>query len=271
MKRLLVGVFFLIAQHATAQTPADEALMRWERGINTTRTERLLALAPVVMPDCDIAASKEDVTEFYVYWRFVVQERIDELNASGHPLVDPNEEKHHLQKPLELTIVRQYQLPDLVHVGPEMPNANESVVHQIEIWKALHCVVEKYGASKFFSENGSSRMGMDWPWDPILSVFGYDLVPVDAEKTKAYLLPNMEDIEPLDALGRFFRGAEAKGALTFPSEATEKYFFERYESNYFYNMTNVSKARAWFHTAPWKPDAPHLERPTRPVRPHPGQ
>lgn len=42
MRRLLVGVFFLFAQHATAQTPADEALMRWEHGINTTRTEMVL-------------------------------------------------------------------------------------------------------------------------------------------------------------------------------------------------------------------------------------
>jgi hypothetical protein len=269
MKRLLIGAFLLLAQYAVAQTPADEALMHWEGGINATRTDRLLALAPTIMPSCDIAASKEDVDKFYAFWRFAVQEEIDQYNASGRPLVDPNEEKQRLQmKQFGMTILRQYQLPELAHIGPEMPNADEAVVHQIKIWKALHCVVEKYDGKKFFTNNGTSRMGMNWPYDTILSTFGHDLIPVDPEKTEAYRLPNMLDIEPLDALGRFFREAEAKGDLAFPDENAEKYFFQRYESDYFYDMTDVSKARAWFHTPPWNPDAPHLERPTRPIRAH---
>jgi hypothetical protein len=266
MKRLLVGAFLLLAQQAMAQTPADEALMRWERQINTTRTDRLLALAPVVIPQCDIAPSKEDMTQFYAFWRVVVQEEIDEHNAMGLPLVDTDEDKRLLQlRQLGVVSLRQYQLPELARVGPEMPNADEAVARQVRLWKALHCVVETYGGHKFFSSNGSARMGMNWPYDTILHAFGYDLVPIDPERTKAYLLPDLIDVEPLDGLGRFFRDAQTKGLLTFANEAEERYFFERYESDHFYNMTDASKARAWFHTPPWSPDAPHIERPTRPI------
>ncbi len=271
MKRLLVAAMFLLTQHAMAQTPADEALMRWQRGINTSRMERLLDLAPAIMPDCDVIASKQDVAEFYAYWRFVVQEEIDQRNALGQPVVDPGAEAYRLQmKQFGQISLRQYTLPELAQVGPDMPNANEAVIRQIRLWKALHCVVERYGAGTFFTGNGSAQMGMNWPYGSILGAFGYDLIPVDPEKTKAYLLPDMLNLEPLDALGRFFRDAQAKGDLTFPDTDAETYFFQRYEGRDFHDMTDAAKARAWFHTPPWRPDAPHLERPTRPIPVHSG-
>ena len=268
MKRWLVGAFLLLAPHAAAQTPADEALMRWERQINTTRTDRLIALAPAVIPQCDITPSKDDMAQFYAFWRTVVQEEIDERKAMGWPAADFDDEKQRSQmRQMGIVYLRQYKLAELAHVGPDMPHADEAVAHQIILWKALHCVVEAYRGDKFFTMNGSASMGMPWPYGTILHAFGHDAIPVDPETTKAYLLPDMTDLEPLDALGRFFRDAQAKGLLAFADKATEKYFFERYEGDYFYDMTDTSKAHTWFHTPPWSPDAPHLERPVGPPPP----
>lgn len=268
VRLLIAATVAMLTIGAAAQTPADEALMRWQGGINETRVERLLTLEPQVIPDCSIAPTTQDVAEFYVFWRSAVQQEIDQHKALGWPLVDSDEEKRREEsKQFGFTTLRQYQLLELVQIGPQVSNADESAKLQIGIWKALHCVVEKYGTEKLFSSNGSVAWGMAWPFDPILSAFGHDLLPVDPDRTKAYRVPNLMDLEPLDALGRFFRAAQAKGLLTFNDADEEQYFFERYEGDYFFNITDAAKARAWFRTPPWKPDAPHLERPTRPITP----
>ncbi|HEY2033535.1 MAG TPA: hypothetical protein VGH02_07575 [Rhizomicrobium sp.] len=206
--------------------------------------------------------------DFFAYWHSVVRDEINEYAAHGLPLIDPDAEQSRARrKRAGITFIRQYSLPELANVSASMPNATPAVIRQIQIWKALHCVVEKYDATKFFTNNGQSSMGMEWPYDSIMSVFAYDSSPVDPEKTKAYRLPNMLDLEPIDALGRFFHDAQAKGDLPFPDKDTEWYFFRRYETDEFYDMTDVSKARAWFRIPPWSANSPHLERPTRPIKP----
>jgi hypothetical protein len=64
-------------------------------------------------------------------------------------------------------------------------------------------------------------------------------------------LPDMSAVEPVEALGRFFRNAEAKGLLTFANADEKWYFFSRYETHYFANLLESDVTRRWFGAPPW--------------------
>ncbi len=222
-----------------AQTPADEQLMAWQLKINNSRIVRLLALAPEVMPDCTIAASASDLSGFFVYWRDLIQDERSWREKTGLP--DENPPPEHLRPGMRL--IPTVPLAEMATVSKKTPGAEELARTEIETWHVYSCVVRRFHAARYFAHYGSH--GTAWP-DGVSATYG-----LDPTGTRDMMLPDMEILEPLDALGRFFRAAQANGELSFFNIAEEKYFFSRYESANFVNLGPSEKADAWFRTPPW--------------------
>lgn len=224
---------------ATAQTPADEQMMAWQRGINASRDVRLRALAPQLMPDCAIKASAADMTAFFVYWRGLVERERALRRESGRPEEDTS--------PTALlpgmTIIPSVPLAEMATVGEKTPGAEDVARKEIEIWHIYRCAVQRFGSQKYFAHYGFD--GPPWP-EGVNATLEFD-----PGRRSSMMAPDAEILEPLDALGRFFRAAQASGALSFVNVAEEQYFFERYESAYFVNVTRSGKTDAWFDTPPW--------------------
>ena len=244
LRAITVLALVLACLPASAQTPADEALMRWERGINASRDDRLRALAPKVIPDCAFAASPAEMAAFFVYWRGMIQQERASRRADGRPEDDPMPAS---QLPF-LRFIPSVPLAEMASVSQSTPGAADRARDEIEMWHLYSCVAQRFQASRYFGHYGFT--GAPWPGG-VYAKYGNE-----PDGRRAMMMPDMEILEPLDALGRFFRAAQASGALSFSSSREERYFFFRYESSYFVNVTRSDKTDAWFGAPPWAAHKP---------------
>lgn len=101
------------------------------------------------------------------------------------------------------------------------PTDEAAIRHEIAVWRLYHCVVTYFDGHRYF-------------------------VP------REHVATDMERLEPVEALGKFFRTAQDVGLLRFTNGNEEKYFFDRYESSAFTTPLDESAAIGWFRTPPWQ-------------------
>lgn len=242
LRHLLVAAMMILltGAAAVAQTPQDEALMARERAINSTRMDRLRAVAPQMLPDCRVAASDSELKDFFALWRTVAgtqrvqMEKIDAWRAA-HPSPAP-----------ALKSAPEVSLRTLESVDANLPGAEAAARRQIETWHLLRCADAAFHGTKYFHAIEYATIG------PGHIPVAFAHVP-DSETVMR--VPDMKAIEPLDALGKLFRAAQAKGLLSFAHESEEFYFFSRYETDYLVNARESDMTRSWFQTPPWTPPA----------------
>jgi hypothetical protein len=130
--------------------------------------------------------------------------------------------------------------------GPQAPGAEGIARRQIETWKLYHCVATYFDGHRYFSRNGNvGADGLGWPVRPLLTAqpvwASQPIVPV----------PDVGNLEPVEALAKFFHTAEGRGLLKFSTDQEQIYFFTRYEAISYVNMKDESKAIDWFRSPPW--------------------
>ena len=209
-----------------------------QRALNSLRAKALNALAPKMLADCPIEATQADLQAFYPYWRGQVkleQNRLDEMGVED--MVDPP------ASPFPgLTLLANLPLAELAQVGPQTPGAPALAAEAVRQWKTYHCVQAAYGGDAFFTI-AVDRDGMNWPLGSALAG--------KVENGHAVRVPDTGNLEPITALGRFFRDAEKRGLLTFDNPQYRAYFFERYESREYDRMKEPARAKAFLEHAPW--------------------
>jgi hypothetical protein len=218
---------------AIAQTPQDEALMAWERSINNTRIDRLRALAPQMLPECHVPASDSDLESFFALWRIVAAGELVRMEKFDAAMAG---------RPSPIKYAPEVSLRTLQSVDASVPGAEDAARRQIETWHILHCVDAAFHGTKYFAAMGYDTIGPGHIPITFAHVAGTET---------AMRVPDMKAIEPIEALGKFFRAAQAKGLLTFDDEDEESYFFTRYETDYFAKWRESDMTRNWFQTPPW--------------------
>jgi hypothetical protein len=194
--------------------------MQWQRGINEARLDHLLEIAPRLMPDCAVEATSSDLTAFFEYWRGLARQEISRTRTFTVPI------------PPDYSAA----LDDISMVGPQVAGAEPLAIREIKTWHILHCIVERYGGTHYFA---SINIG---------TILRFEQ---EARNSRALLAPNIMNLEPIEGLGRFFRAAQERRLLAFSDSEEERYFFARYETDQFSNMSDAAKAQEWFRTAPW--------------------
>jgi hypothetical protein len=238
---LCLAIVGLIPLGAMAQTPEDDRRIAEELSINNSRPVLLRELAPKIMPDCQIAASEQDVSEFFAYWRNTAKAMQIYRKANGIPDRDA-------QPPPPIagyTFLPQMPLAEVENINPDVPGMPDAARDEIEIWHILSCVVHKFGASQFNAHYGF--FGAPWP-EPFPATFVHM-----SDGKRGVMIPDMTSLEPLDALGRFFRKAQTQGLWALTDPTHERYFFYRYESSYFANTKRSDTTDRWFDVPPWQP------------------
>ncbi len=222
-----------------AQTPADDQRIEWERGINESRDERLLALAPQLMPECRIQASDAEIVEFFDLWRIFAGDEI-RLKAKFDAAVRPGTVFPPEAPEIALVVLQS--------VSANLPGAADAARDEIEVWHLYRCVDKQFHGAKYFDHSyGTAFRGNG-------TVIRENIPPTFARVPGNELemrVPDMSIVEPIEALGKFFRTALAKGLLKFNDIDEEKYFFVRYETDYFVNLHESNATRRWFGDPPW--------------------
>ena len=208
------------------------------RALNSFRAKALNTLAPKMLTDCPIEATEADLQAFYPYWRRQVkleQNRLDEMGAED--MVDAP------ASPFPgLTLLANVPLTELAQVGPQTPGAPVLAAEAVRQWKTYHCIQGVYGGDAFFTI-AVDRDGMNWPVGTALTG--------KAQDGRAVRVPDTGNLEPVTALGRFFRDAEKRGLLTFDNPQYRAYFFERYEGRNYDKMKEPARAKTFLERAPW--------------------
>lgn len=222
---------------AVAQTPADDALMHWQLGINNSRIERLRALAPQMMPSCRVEATDAEIADFFSFWRQTASEKVIELEKMGQPdYTSPRS-----IAPLE--IGASVPLRELKTVGANTSGASEAAKEQIEIWHLYRCVDAEFHGTKYSGAYG---------YDGVLRIDNIQTTFAPVPGTQiAMMVPSMRVIEPIEALGKLFHAADERHLLNFRSDQERRYFFDRYDTDYFVNLTESDVTRRWFLNPPW--------------------
>jgi hypothetical protein len=209
-----------------------------QHALNSFRAKALGVLAPKMLADCPIEATAADLKAFYPYWRRqagLEQNRLAEMGAED--MVDPPE------SPFPgLTLLANVPLTELAQVGPQTPGATALATEAVRQWKTYHCIQGVYGGDAFFTI-AVDRDGLNWPVGTALTG--------KPQGGRAVRVPDTGNLEPVTALGRFFRDAEKRGLLTFDNPQYRAYFFERYESRNYDKMKEPARAKAFLERAPW--------------------
>jgi hypothetical protein len=230
----------LPATNAVAQTPQDDQLMTWERSINHTRIPRLRALAPQMMPNCQIAATDTELADFFLFWRGVANDE-SAKKAKFDAGVAPG-------TVFPVNAAPEIPLTALEAVDAKLPGATDAAKEQIEIWHLYRCVDTEFHGVKYFGTYG---------YDGVVKPGNIPVTFYRVPNTETVMrLPDMSAVEPIEALGKFFRAAEARGLLTFTDSDEETYFFQRYETDYFVKLRESDVTRRWFSTPPWSSEPP---------------
>lgn len=229
---IILAFVSLLPLCVQAQTPEDDRRIAWQLSINNSRPELLQTLAPKIMPTCVIRASEEDIASFFPYWREMARQIATDQKPRGVRLVSGN----------------SLSPAEAANANAGTPWMVERAREQIETWKIYSCVARQFGATRFFAHYGF--FGTPWPAE-------FPATFVEGPTTeRSVIIPDMSSLEPLDALGRFFRTAKKQG-LWAAEPDIEQYFFERYETDEFVNMERSGETDRWFATPPWlKPSDP---------------
>jgi hypothetical protein len=209
-----------------------------QRALNSFRAKALNILAPKMLTDCPVEATAADLKAFYPYWRRqagLEQNRLAEMGVED--MVDAPE------SPFPgLTLLANAPLAELAQVGPQTPGAPALAAEAVRQWKTYHCIQGVYGGDAFFTI-AVDRDGMNWPVGTALTG--------KAQNGRAVRVPDTGNLEPVTALGRFFRDAEKRGLLTFDNPQYRAYFFERYEGPNYAKMKEPARAKTFLERAPW--------------------
>jgi hypothetical protein len=214
-----------------------------QRALNSFRAKALTVLAPKMLADCPVEATAADLQAFYPYWRRqadLERKRLDDMDVED--TVEPP------ASPFKgIVLLANAPLTELAQVGPQTPGAPALAAGAVRQWKAYHCVQAIYGGDGFFSI-AVDRDGLNWPVGSALTG--------KAAEGRAVRVPDTGNLEPVTALGRFFRDAEKRGLLTFDNPQYRAYFFERYEGPNYDKMKEPARAKAFLARAPWSVATP---------------
>lgn len=227
----------------TAQTPEMESRTHWELGVNNSRMGKLRAAAPQIMPDCKIEASEEELNAFFVFWRGFAADEI--VNAEKFRMQAAKFAAEHHTTAASIDSSSEVPLEELKNVGPDVPGATQAAKEQIENWHLLRCVDARFHGGKY-----SGWYGYDGVISPGHTPTAFAASP---ERKKIMRLPNLSAVEPVEALGKFFHAAFSKEALKFSNADEQRYFFMRYDTDYFVNLRESDVTRHWFRDPPWLP------------------
>jgi hypothetical protein len=230
---------------ALGQSEQDDALMRWERSINTSRVVRLRELAPQMMPDCRISASAAELDAFFAFWRGFANDEIismKEFDAQAAKFAAA-----YGTKPASIDVSSEVPLEKLKTVGPDFPGATEAAREQIERWHLNRCV-----DAQFHDDRYDGWYGYDGVVRPQHMPTTFARPPGQ----KAMRIPNLSAVEPIGAIGKLFHAALSRGLLKFSDPNEQRYFFERYDTDYFVNLHESEVTRRWFQGPPWSPATP---------------
>jgi len=215
-----------------------------QRALNSFRAKALDVLAPKMVANCPVEATAADLQAFYPYWRRQValeQKRLADLDVED--MVEPP------ASPFKgMTLAPNAPLTELAQVDARTAGAEPLAAEAVRRWKTYHCVQATYGGDAFFTI-AVDRDGLHWPVGPVLTgkPAGHRSVRV----------PDTGNLEPITALGRFFRDAEKRGLLTFDNPQYRAYFFERYEGRDYDRMKEPARAKAFLDQPPWAVDGPY--------------
>jgi hypothetical protein len=246
---LLVAVLLLCAP-AAAQTPADDARMRRELGVNNMREARLRAVAPAIMPDCVLVPSDGELAAFFAYWRVFARQQADN-EAAFHASIPDRKQFEANQAAMDAaTGVRRLPPSAIVswerleRVGPDLPGARDAAKDQLELWHLYRCADTRYHDGRYQGHYGFDA-------DPNRG--SLMAAAADAPDGKRLRLPDLSAVEPLGALGKVFHAAKDRGLLSFRDAKEERYFFLRYDGGYYVNLRENDATRRWFSSPPWAP------------------
>lgn len=241
----LDGKAVTASQFETADNPifglvggGDARTLVMQRSLNGLRAHALTVLAPKLLDGCTVEATPADLTDFYGYWRMTAVLEASRLKALG---VDDAAPRPALPLP-GLTTLPDMPLKELALVGPQLSGSQDLAADAVRRWKTYHCVQAAYGGDGFFSI-GVDRAGLNWPRGPLMAGTALD--------GKSVRVPDTGGLEPVTALGRFFRDAERRGLLVFDNPAHRAYFFDRYEGGAYDTMKEPARAKAYLAHAPW--------------------
>jgi hypothetical protein len=213
-----------------------------QRALNAFRAKALDTLAPKMLADCPVEAAPADIQAFYPYWRRQValeQKRLADMDVED--MVEPP------ASPFKgMTLLPKVPLTELAQVSARTADAEPLAAEAVRRWKTYHCVQAAYGGDAFFTI-AVDRDGMNWPVGPMLTG--------KAVGARLLRVPDTGNLEPVTALGRFFRDAEKRGLLTFDNPQYRTYFFERYESGAYDRMKEPARAKTYLERAPWAADS----------------
>lgn len=210
-----------------------------QRALNSFRTKALDVLAPKMLANCPVEATTADIQAFYPYWRrqaVLERQRLADMGVedTSEPPVSPFK---------GTTTLPSVPLAELIQVGPQTPGAPSLAAEAVRRWKTYHCVQAAYGGDAFFTI-GVDRDGLNWKMFMAAELAG----------GRSMRVPDTGSLEPITALGRFFRDAEKRGLLTFENPQYRAYFFERYEGRDYDKMREPTRAKAFLDRAPWAAD-----------------
>jgi hypothetical protein len=209
-----------------------------QRALNDFRAKALKTLAPKMLADCPIEATAADIQAFYPYWRRQValeQKRLADMDVED--MVEPP------ASPFKgMTLLPNAPLTELAQVDARTADAEPLAAEAVRRWKTYHCVQAAYGGDAFFTI-AVDRDGLNWPVGPVLTG--------QAVGARVMRVPDTGNLEPVTALGQFFRDAEKRGLLTFDNPRYRAYFFERYEGGDYDRMKEPARAKAFLEHAPW--------------------
>jgi hypothetical protein len=215
--------------------------MRWELGVNKSRMGKLRAAAPQIMPDCKIEASEEELKAFFVFWRGFAADEIDHM-AKFKVEADKFAAEHHTTA-ASIDTSSEIPLEELKNVDPNVPGATEAAKEQIERWHLLRCVDAQFHGDKYFGWYG---------YDGVISPGHMPTTfAQSSERKKVMRLPDLSAVEPIEALGKFFHAALSRGAVKFANADEQRYFFMRYDTDYFVNLHESVATKHWFQDPPW--------------------
>jgi hypothetical protein len=209
-----------------------------QRALNSFRAKALDVLAPKMLANCPVEATVADLQAFYPYWRRQValeQRRLADLDVEDmvEPPVSPFK---------GMTLAPSAPLAELAQVDARTAGAEALAAEAVRRWKTYHCVQATYGGDAFFTI-AVDRDGLNWPVGPMLTG-----KPAGQRSVR---VPDTGNLEPITALGRFFRDAVKRGLLTFDNPQYRAYFFERYEGRNYDRMKEPARAKAFLEQPPW--------------------
>ncbi len=188
-------------------TPAELATFANGNAVSVIREARTavaLRTLAKMHPECDVAATPQDIAQFLAWWRAELM-ALDERAATKLP-------------------AHTYARYQFAAMSKTVRDDNERAAHVarylMTAWKANACVYRAYGGGRVHN-----------PW---FSAASHRDKNVLFSFTSMYgmSVPNQRiTADPLDAYAKHFKRAEAQKILAFPDDFARSQFFSYYENS----------------------------------------